>query len=351
MTDIRIRTDGRAGRITLTRPKALGALTYEMCLAIDDALQAWRDDPAVPLVLIDSEGEKAFCAGGDIVEMYETGTAGNYDYGRRFWRDEYAMNARLATYPKPVVSFLQGFTMGGGVGLGCHASHRIIGESSQIAMPECGIGLVPDVGGSLILAKLNALHPGAGAWVGATGHRLRAGHALFGFADHYVNEASWEAVKARMIETGTPTVPTELERSDLASTADFFIQMRAMAAHFEKPPAEIPASLAADPSDLAQEALKALSRASPLSVACHLEILRRLPPTSTIHDALTLEYRFTHRCMEHGDFLEGIRAAVIDKDKTPRWSHASLEEVTAEEVEAMLAPLGADELTFPEDTQ
>ncbi len=346
MTDISIRTEGRAGRITLTRPRALNALTYEMCLAVDAALTDWADDPAVQIVLIDAEGEKAFCAGGDIVEMYETGTAGNYDYGRQFWRDEYRMNARLATYPKPVASFLQGFTMGGGVGLGCHAPHRIVGESSQIAMPECGIGLVPDVGGSHILAKLNALHPGAGAWIGATGHRLRAGHALFGFADHYVDEADWPALLAHMIDTGTPEIPTALERSDLASTADFFIQMRGIAAHFDRPTAEIPASLAADSSDLAEQALKALSRASPLSVACHLEILRRLGPKDTIHDALALEYRFTWRCMEHGDFLEGIRAAVIDKDKSPKWRHASLAEVTPAEVDAMLAPLGEDELTF-----
>ncbi|QDC10177.1 enoyl-CoA hydratase/isomerase family protein [Oceanicola sp. D3] len=350
MTDIQIRTEGRAGRITLTREKALNALTYEMCLAIDTALKDWAEDPAVEIILIDAEGEKAFCAGGDIVEMYQTGIAGNYDYGRKFWRDEYAMNARLATYPKSVVAFLQGFTMGGGVGLGCHAAHRIIGDSTQIAMPECAIGLVPDVGGSHILAKLSALHPGAGAWLGTTGHRLKAMHGLFGFADHLVAEAQWPALKARMSETGSPHVPPELEGANLAAQADFYIQMRGIAAHFEKPHTEIAASLAADPSDLAQAALKALTRADPLATACHIEILRRLGPSSTIHEALTLEYRFTHRCMEHGNFLEGIRAAVIDKDKQPKWPHAALAEVTEAEVQAMLAPLGDDELTFPEDT-
>ena len=152
MDDIWIRKEGRAGRITLSRSKALNALTYAMCRQIDAALIGWAGDPDVALVLIDAEGDRAFCAGGDIAEMYATGTAGDFDYGRRFWADEYRMNARLAEFPKPVASFLQGFTMGGGVGVGCHGSHRIVGESAQVAMPECGIGLVPDVGGSFILA-------------------------------------------------------------------------------------------------------------------------------------------------------------------------------------------------------
>jgi hypothetical protein len=162
MSDVLIRTEGRAGRITLNRPKALNALTPAMCRAIDAALIAWRDDPAVALVLIDAEGERAFCAGGDIAEVYRTGIAGDYAMPRDFWRDEYRMNARIDEYPKPVVSFLQGFTMGGGVGLGCHASHRIVGESSRIAMPECTIGLAPDVGGSFILARANGALPGSG---------------------------------------------------------------------------------------------------------------------------------------------------------------------------------------------
>src|SRR6056297_3944243 len=152
MSDIHIRTEGRAGRITFTRAKALNAMSWDMCLAIEAAIDDWRADDAVTVVLIDAEGEKAFCAGGDIQQLYETGRAGDYAYGRRFWRDEYRLNAKLSEYPKPVVSLMQGFTMGGGVGIGCHGSHRIVCDSSRIAMPECGIGLVPDVGGSLILA-------------------------------------------------------------------------------------------------------------------------------------------------------------------------------------------------------
>lgn len=146
MSDIDIRITGRAGRITLTRPKALNAMTYDMCLAIEAALDDWATQDAVALVIIDAEGDRAFCSGGDIAELYETGTKGDYAYYRRFWADEYRLNNKMFSYAKPIVSLLQGFTMGGGVGIGCHGSHRIVGDSSQVAMPECGIGLVPDVG-------------------------------------------------------------------------------------------------------------------------------------------------------------------------------------------------------------
>ena len=169
MTDqaeIHIRKEGRAGRITLDRPKALNALTYDMALAIGAALDQWRDDGAVDLVIIDALGDKAFCAGGDIQKLYDTGRAGDFAYGRRFWADEYRLNARIAEYPKPYVALMQGFVMGGGVGISCHGSHRIVCASTRIAMPECGIGLVPDVGGSLLLARA----PGRlGEYVGCTG--------------------------------------------------------------------------------------------------------------------------------------------------------------------------------------
>lgn len=346
MTDIRIRQEGHAGRITLTRPQALNALSLAMTHAVDRALRDWADDPAVSLVLIDAEGDKAFCAGGDIVEMYETGMAGDYGYGRAFWRDEYRMNARLARYPKPVVTFLQGFTMGGGVGLGCHASHRITCESTRIAMPECAIGLVPDVGGSLILARINAAHPGLGAAIGATGHRLGPADAALGFADHYVPQAEWPALKAQLCKAGAVDIPAREQPPGEVRAA-----LGPVAPHFCNDSAgELLAALREDGFEPAAQALKALSRASPFAVACHLEILRRLTPASTIEDALALEYRYTWRCMEQGDFLEGIRAAVIDKDRNPAWAHRSLGDVAQADVQDMLAPLGDNELTFREDT-
>ena len=131
MTDISIRISGRAGRITLTRPQALNAMTYDMCLAIEDAFDAWQHDPNVDLIILDAEGDRAFCSGGDIAELYATGTKGNYAYGRKFWADEYRLNAKIFAYTKPVVSFLQGFTMGGGVGIGCHGSHRVVGKAAR----------------------------------------------------------------------------------------------------------------------------------------------------------------------------------------------------------------------------
>ncbi|TVS00106.1 MAG: enoyl-CoA hydratase/isomerase family protein [Rhodobacteraceae bacterium] len=344
MGDIHIRIEGRAGRITLTRPKALNALSYEMCVAIDAALKAWAKDERVALVLIDAEGEKAFCAGGDIAEMYATGTKGDYSYGRRFWADEYRMNARLAEYAKPVVAFLQGFVMGGGVGVGCHASHRVVCETSQIAMPECGIGLVPDVGGSWILAR----GPGAlGAYLGLTGARIGPGDSIrAGFADLYLPEAEWGQVKSALVASGDLSALTGHDTPEAALA----IHAALIDAAFGQETAiEVIAALEKDGSDFASKALSILRRNSPLSVACTHAMLRSLGPEATIRDALAQEYRYTFRSMEHGDFLEGIRAAIIDKDRNPRWRHARLEDVTSEEVGALLASLGDEDLSFEEE--
>ncbi len=346
MADIHIRREGRAGRITLARPKALNALSYEMCLAIDTALRTWRDDDRVALVLIDAEGDKAFCAGGDIAEMYATGTAGDYTYGRRFWADEYRMNACLAEYTKPVVSLLQGFTMGGGVGVGCHASHRVVGQSSQIAMPECGIGLVPDVGGSYLLARAPG---GMGAYLGMTGARMGPGDAIrAGFADIYIEEQAWADVKSALVATGDVralegTAAPDTRFADQQATID--------AAFGASTPQAVEEVLQADGSDFATQALTALRRAAPLSVACTHAMLRNLADTATIRDALAQEYRFTWRAMAQADFLEGIRAAIIDKDRSPNWRHARLEDVTEGEIAAMLASLGPDELSFEEESK
>lgn len=344
MPDIDIRIEGHAGRITLNRPHALNALTYEMCRALDAALIAWRGDDAVSLILIDAAGSRAFCSGGDIAEMYASGRRGDYTYGRAFWHDEYRMNARIAEYPKPVVSFLQGFTMGGGVGVGCHGSHRIVGETSQIAMPECGIGLVPDVGGSFLLS----LAPGRlGEYLGTTGARMGPGDAIFaGFADIYLPEAEWDSLKANLIASGNVAVirPAPVPDSPLA------VNMPEIDEHFGGETfADIARGLATAGTVFAAQALKAVLRVSPLSGACAVEMLHRLGDTSPMRRALELEYRFTWRAMEHGDFLEGIRAAIIDKDRIPNWRHASPEAVPGVEVSRMLMPLGKEALTFEKD--
>ncbi|MGC9368723.1 MAG: enoyl-CoA hydratase/isomerase family protein [Paracoccaceae bacterium] len=348
MGDIDIRIEGKVGRITLTRPKALNALSYAMCLEIEKALDAWAADDAVRMVLLDAEGERAFCAGGDIQEMYETGTAGDFDYGRKFWRDEYRMNAKMFEFPKPVASLMQGFTMGGGVGIGCHGSHRVVGESSQIAMPECGIGLIPDVGGTLILSRA----PGRlGEYLGITGARMGPRDAILaGFADYYVPQEKWPALTAELVKTGDWTA---IDRAaEEAPEGKLAALQGAINTHFGGETfGDILRALKNDDSDFATETLKVLGRNSPLSMACTVEMLHRLRGTDDIRRALELEYRFTHRAMEQADFLEGIRAAIIDKDRNPKWQHASLDDVAAIEVTRMLLPLGADALKLEEELE
>jgi len=345
--DIHIRKEGRAGRITLTRPKALNALSYEMCGAIEAALDTWHDDNEVALVLIDAEGDRAFCAGGDIQQLYDTGRAGDFGYGRRFWADEYRLNAKIARYPKPYIALMQGFVMGGGVGISCHGSHRVVCESTQVAMPECGIGLVPDVGGSLLLARA----PGRmGEYLGTTGARMTMGDAIyFCFADVYVPQVKWNMMCAALVESGDPGVidsyaETPPEGGLRAQQADIDAHFGGEGLH------DILNSLRGDESDFASGALKAMGRSSPLSMACAVEMIHRLRgPGADIVRALGLEYRFAYRAMETGDFLEGIRAAIIDKDRDPHWKHG-LDALPGTAVSQMLMPLGPDALTLEEET-
>ncbi len=342
MSDISIRKTGSAGRLTLNRPKALNAVTYEMVKAIHAALDAWRDDSSVELVIIDAVGDKAFSAGGDIADLYASGVAGDYGFGQTFWRDEYRMNSGLHDYEKPIVSFLQGFTMGGGMGVGCHGSHRVVGESSQIAMPECGIGLVPDVGGSMILANA----PGhVGAYLGTTGARMNAADAIYaGFADMFISEAKWPALIAALEDGADLAVLTAA--STPASGGALASQQAEIDASFAAPtlPALV-AKLEAESTEFAASTLKSLRRGSPLSMAVTLRMMADLKGNTDIREALVQEYRFTARAMEHGDFIEGVRAAIIDKDRKPNWKH-TIENLPEADIAAMRASLGPLELTF-----
>ncbi|MCF6315244.1 MAG: enoyl-CoA hydratase/isomerase family protein [Marinosulfonomonas sp.] len=344
MADIDIRIEGKVGRITLMRPEAMNALTYEMCLEIEAALDVWRDDDSVSMLLIDAAGDRAFCAGGDIAEMYASGKRGDYEYGRRFWRDEYRMNAKLFEFPKPVASLMQGFTMGGGVGVGCHGSMRVVGETSQIAMPECGIGLVPDVGGSLILARA----PGhLGEYIGTTGTRLGPEDAIHaGFADYFVPESKWPALISALQECGDQTLIETAAKAPPAGNLK--AQSDNIERHFSgKTLADIVQSLSREDTDFTVSALKSLNRNAPLSMACAIEIMRRLRGVNDIRTALELEYRFTYRSMEQADFIEGIRAAIIDKTRDPKWKH-TLDDAIDMDVKNMLLPLGADALKLEE---
>ncbi|EDQ32923.1 Enoyl-CoA hydratase/carnithine racemase [Hoeflea phototrophica DFL-43] len=338
---IRIRKIGRIGQITLQRPQALNAVSHEMVLAMHEALDAWRDDDDVACVLIDAEGTKAFSAGGDLQFMHVTASKGDFEASRTFWRDEYRLNSKIAAYPKPYVALCQGFTMGGGVGVGLHGSHRVVGESTRIAMPECAIGLVPDVGGTHLLANA----PGhLGEYLGLTGYRMTASDAILaGFADCFVPEALWRELVETLIETGDVSViqsmaqdPEDGPLMGLREQVDRHFALASLA--------KIVASLPDD--DWGQATLKAIRAGSPISANCTLELVRRARRDGTIAGALQQEYRFTSRSASEGDFIEGIRAAIIEKDRNPRWQHGSVEEVRAAEVQAMLSEPPEGDIIF-----
>lgn len=341
MSDLHCYLEGSVGRITLQRPNAMNALTHDMTLEIEHAIDDWRD--IASLIIIDAQGDKAFCAGGDIASLYESAQRGDIAFGRKFWRDEYRLNAKLAEYPVPIVSFLQGFVMGGGVGLGCHVSHRIVCESSKIAMPECAIGLMPDVGGSLLLANA----PGRlGEYLGLTGTRMGSSDAIFaGFADRFVPYENWETLKSYLCETGDISAIEEFEKT--APDGEFSVILDAVNACFSHDHlSDIVDALHDDDSEFAKRALKGFGRGAPLALACCQKTLGLMRGTDDLRDALAFEYRFTARAVAQGDFPEGIRAAIIDKDNAPKWAHANVSDVTQAEVDAMLADLGNEALTW-----
>ncbi|TRD18964.1 enoyl-CoA hydratase/isomerase family protein [Palleronia caenipelagi] len=342
MSDLSIRIEGRAGRITLTRPKALNALSHEMALEIHATLDRWQSDNRVALILIDAEGDKAFCAGGDITRIHAEGVAGNYAPTRQFWRDEYRLNVALATSAKPVVTLLHGFTMGGGVGVGCHAQLRIADESTRIAMPECGIGLVPDAGGSFILSRA----PGRrGEYLGITGHRMDAAEAIHaGFADLFIPRDDWPALTEALVSEGQIEIARRFARdpgakplADGAAMIDRVFSARTMT--------ELNERLDRETDPLAEAARKALSRISPLSGAISLRLIREVRQVATLREAVTLEYRCTHRLIDEGDLIEGIRAQVIDKDRQPCWRHTGFDQITEAEIDRFFQPPDGGDLT------
>jgi enoyl-CoA hydratase len=332
-----IRIEGRAGRITLNRPAALNALTHAMALDIEKALDAWATDNTVGLVVIDAVGDKAFCAGGDIQDLYRTGRAGDFDYGRRFWSDEYRLNAKIAFYPKPYVALMDGIVMGGGVGISAHGSHRVVTERTMLAMPECGIGLIPDVGGSFILGDA----PGRlGLYLGLTGTRLKADGAIHtGFADSFVPHERLPQLKARLVESGDASVIDDFSESLPAGNLRG-LEDEVAPIFSADDPVEILSRLdaAGGEGSWQEAAAKAMRRASPLSIRCAFATINAARSMKTMREALVLEYRFASRCMEDGDFLEGVRAQIIDKDRKPKWRHASLDEA-ATDAGRLLAPL------------
>ena len=341
--EIDIRRDRKVGRITLCRPETLNALTYGMCRKIGAALDEWENDPAVEAVIVDAEGERAFCSGGDIAEMYSRGVEGDFGYGQSFWRDEYRLDAKIATWRKPVISFLQGYTMGGGVGIGCHGSHRIVCESSMVAMPECGVGLVPDVGGSFLLAQA----PGrAGEFLGVTGSRMGPDDAIYaGFADHFIPASRWGQLIEELADRGdaAPVVsaaetPPQGELRRMKPEIDAIWSAESITT--------VASALKECDGEFAAKCRKRMQGNSPLSMACAFKLIRMQRATRDIQEALELEFRYTHRSLEHSDFIEGIRARIIDKDNKPSWKFQSIADVPEEAVDELLAPLPEDETVW-----
>lgn len=341
MAEIIIHRQGVAGRITLNRPQALHALNEEMCLAMDSALKAWTSDPEIELVVVDHAGEtRGFCAGGDIRMLAESGAADG-SAAQAFFRAEYRLNTRIKNYPKPYVAFMDGVTMGGGVGISVHGSHRVATERTLFAMPETGIGLFPDVGGGWFLPRLG---PPLGIWLALTGERLKGGDVCSaGIATNFCESNVVEAVKASVCEGELGL----LEAMDWDESAAFEKHLDTMQRTFWKPSVEeIFAALAHEPDEWSARQLATLKTKSPRTLkVAHRQLSLGLQMQS-FEDNMRMEYRIGSRQVHSHDFQEGVRAAIIDKDNAPKWDPAGLSGVSELELDAVFAPLGDDELTF-----
>lgn len=342
MSEVLIHRQGEAGRITLNRPEALHALNEPMCRAIHDALLRWADDPSVALVVVDhAAGTRGFCAGGDIRMLADSG-AGDGSAARAFFAAEYRMNVLIQAYPKPYVAFLDGVTMGGGVGLSVHGSHRVATERTTFAMPETGIGLFPDVGGGWFLPRLG---PPLGMWLALTGERLKGGDvAAAGIATHYAESCVVEALKNALCEGGLEM----LEAMDWDAAAAFAPHEAAMSRCFSAPSVEeIFARLAAEPGEWAKAQLATLRTRSPQTLkVAHRQLTLGLK-LRDFQDNMRMEYRIACRVVHRADFQEGVRAVIVDKDNAPKWSPATLDGVTEAILDEIFAPLPAgEELEF-----
>lgn len=346
MAEVTIHREGVAGRITLNRPQALHALNEEMCLAIDAALKLWADDPDVELVVVDhAAGSRGFCAGGDIRMLAESGTADG-SAAQAFFRAEYRLNTRIKNYSKPYVAFMDGVTMGGGVGISVHGSHRVATERTLFAMPETGIGLFPDVGGGWFLPRLG---PPLGMWLALTGERLKGGDVVAaGVATHFAESSVLEALKAQVCDGALEL----LEAMDWDEAGSFEKYDDVMARCFSGGSVEdIVAALEGEASDTpagqwAKKQLDTLKTKSPRTLkVAHRQLTEGLKMQS-FEDNMRMEFRIGCRQVHSRDFQEGVRAVIVDKDNAPKWDPATLAGVTHRMLDEVFAPLGDDELTF-----
>ena len=338
--EVLVRQEGHAGYLTLNRPKALNSLNHSMVRVIAETLARWERDDSVSVVVITGAGERGLCAGGDIRAIYEDAKSGG-TASADFWRDEYHLNARIARYSKPYVAIMDGIVMGGGVGVSAHGSVRIVTERSKVAMPETGIGFVPDVGGTYLLA----LAPGElGTHLALTAQPIGAADALLcGLADHFVPSdrlAEFVASLAELEVTDAVRQFAEQAPAGVLAEQREWIDRCYAGDRVE----DIVAALRASGAQEAKEAAEAILAKSPTSLKVTLRALRAAPGLGPVERVLAQEYRTSCAALASAELVEGVRAQVIDKDRAPRWSPATLEEVTEAHVERYFAPLGEREL-------
>jgi enoyl-CoA hydratase len=336
--DLLIHVEGRIGRLTMNRPAALNALTYPMVGSITAALQLWAADDSIEMVILDGAGGRALCAGGDVLSLYHAHAQGSA-FARNFWAEEYRLNALISRYPKPFVALMDGIVMGGGIGLSGHASHRIVTEKSMLAMPETSIGLIPDVGGTCLLAQARGE---LGTYLGLTGARMNASDAITAdFADVFIPTSGIADLVAKLGTTAADDIDGELFKraSDPgpAKLRDARAEIDAAFAHDRVE--DIIAHLEANPSDFATRTLRDLATKSPKALKLTLAALRYARNQTSLEACLNMEYRLVSRLYGDGEFIEGVRALLVDKDKAPKWQPATLAEVTDHMVMRYIAPL------------
>lgn len=348
--DLIVRREGSVGILRLNRPKAINALTLEMTRDIVAALDSFEVDPGVSLVLLEGAGERGLCAGGDIRGLYESSKAGG-DLGPVFWREEYILNARIPEFLKPYVAYMDGLVMGGGVGLSAHGAHRIVTEKTRIGMPEAGLGFFPDVGGTWLLSRT----PGeVGTYCALTGQTMSGADAVYaGLADVLISSSDWPSLRDAL--TNAPLRASSADVRKIIGAFSLADASAPIARHRDlidrtfnyNSVEEIVSALKADGSEFAGATLKALSEKSPRGLKVTLELLRRARGSKSLKECLVREYNSALAVFVSSEFVEGVRAAIIDKDRNPQWSPARLEDVTPDIVAAYFAPNEQYKLVFP----
>ncbi len=339
--EVLVRAERGVGFLTLNRPKAINSLNHAMVTALDAALTAWEGDEDVRAVVVGGAGERGLCAGGDVVALYHSARADGVA-ARRFWFDEYRLNARIGRYPKPYVALMDGIVMGGGVGVSAHGSVRVVTEKSRIAFPEVGIGFIPDVGGTYLLSRTPGL---LGLHAALTGAPFSGADAIeLGFADHYVPQADLgpftALVAAEGPEAAVSAFAQEPPRSELAAQRDWIDSCYA-----GPTVADIVAELRGHGQGPANDAAELIATRSPVALAVTLAAVRRAAALGGLEDVLVQEYRVSCASLRSHDFVEGIRAQLVDKDRNPQWSPSSIAAVTDDDVAAYFMPADPD-LTF-----